>query len=303
MKTTLLLFVCLCFSTAFGQAVSVIYGVPYVLTTIGREIKQIDAAHRTKQQQQELDDNYTAAVFYADKLMSEKKYEDAINSYNEALTLKQQEQYPRDQIAKAVEEIQRLKDLQYQQVIYNADSLYNEMKYTEAIAEYQKALTLKTIQYPQDQLAKSHQGLYRLGKVQFSGLLISDYYNDSLCSKACAGDVFSDFISPGEYDYTENSLIYSSYQALDGIAVPANTRLIVYSQPCFKGKVLLDITGPAIVNNITKQKDPKAKANQTKNYTPAALQKMYPPTVRVWSQTDMDTWTKGSFEVLSVASF
>ena len=306
MKTLLLSLVCFCFSVSYGQLTGVGYGIPQVfnsVTIIGREIKQADQVHKAAKQQQEIEDKYFAKISYADNLMTQQKYEEAITAYNEAIEIKQQEQYPRDQIAKATEEINRLRDQQYQQVIYRADSLYNEMLFQDAIDEYQKALVVKNAQYAQDQLGKAHQNLYRLTKVQFSGLVIADTYNDSLCSKAATGDIYSDFISPGQYNYTEGALLYSPYQTLDGIVVPANTRLIVYSEPNFKGKVLLDVAGPAVINNVAKQKDPKVKALQTKNYTPATLQKMYPPTVRVWSQTDMSTWTKGSFEIVIVPSF
>lgn len=306
MKTLLLLFVCACFTPSYGQVISVGYGVTQVFgtaTAIGRQIKQADDARKLTKQQQEIEDKYFAKISYADVLLGDKKYEEAITAYNEAIELKPQEQYPRDQIAKATEEINRLKDQEYQVIIHQADSLYEEMNYSDAIDQYQKALVVKNAQYAQDQLGKAHQNLYRLSKVQFSGLVIADYYNDTLCSKAASGDVFSDFISPGKYDYSEAVLLYSGYQTLDGIVVPANTHLIVYSEPNQKGKVLLDITGPAIVNNGAKQKDPGIKALQTKNYSPVTLQKMYPPTQRVWSQTDMSSWNKGSFEIIIVPSF
>ena len=136
----------------------------------------------------------------------------------------------------------------------------------------------------------------RWKKVHFSGLLISDTRKDELSSKAYSKDPFSDFVNPGKYNFIENLLVYSIYQTLDGIAVPENRRLIIYSEPNFKGTVLVDIVGPAIINNSSKKNSPDSAEIQTREFS-KPLQERFPQSVRTWSVSDMNAWVKGSMEI------
>ncbi|MCX7745050.1 MAG: hypothetical protein N2167_10850 [Flavobacteriales bacterium] len=132
--------------------------------------------------------------------------------------------------------------------------------------------------------------------VHFTGLVMSDNYWESHTSKAFMDDKYSEFLTPGKYerigDYLPNSVKYT----FDGIAVPTGTRLIIYSGTNFTGNVLVDITGPAIINNVKWKNDPRYMNANTKTYVPE-LQGEFPPTVRQWSVSNMHEWQNGSIEI------
>lgn len=62
----------------------------------------------------------------------------------------------------------------------------------------------------------------------------------------------------------------------------------------FGGEKLLDITGPSIINNIRHaQSKPELATKEFK----AELQNLFPPSLRHWSKTDMNTWFGGSMRI------
>ena len=303
MKQTSTLILFLTFlSTSFAQFFpGGLPGAGQVVTTvgtIGRNIYQAKQMQEQNKEREEFEANYAAIVADADTLYNRGKYEEAISGYNLALSIKQ-EQYPKDQIGRATIEIARARREAYQLLIDKSDSLYAEMSYDAAIAGYKEALSIKSEQYPNDQVLKANAEIARWKKVHFSGLLISDTRIDELSSKAYSDDPYSDFVRPGKYASMEQYLTYSGYQVLDGIAVPANTRLIVYNEQNFKGKVLLDVTGPAIISNSRLKNTPDAAETHVKNYSLPVLQSLFPQSVRQWSATDMQTWLKGSMEIIA----
>jgi hypothetical protein len=76
---------------------------------------------------------------------------------------------------------------------------------------------------------------------------------------------------------------------------------VVYSQPNLAGPVLLDVTGPAIVNNgIWESSEFYAVAN-TKNFSPD-LQEIFPQNVRSYGSSgtnNMSYWQQFSFEIMA----
>ncbi|MEZ4937359.1 MAG: hypothetical protein R2799_07170 [Crocinitomicaceae bacterium] len=123
-------------------------------------IKEINDKLASKLQAAEKEELYKKLVADADKLFSEKKYNEAKSKYNEALSVKANEPYPTDKI----QEINNLlKDLQadqanleaYKKVISDADKLYSDQKYSDAINKYKEALSIRQNEnYPQDQIKK-----------------------------------------------------------------------------------------------------------------------------------------------------
>ncbi|WP_430406284.1 hypothetical protein [Fluviicola sp.] len=83
---------------------------------------------------------------------------------------------------------------------------------------------------------------------------------------------------------------------MDAIAIPDSTRLIIYSEPNYQGKIVLDITGPAIISNSSRKNDLIFKEIQSKEFK-GALQRIFPQAVRSWSSSDMHEWAKGSMEI------
>jgi hypothetical protein len=134
--------------------------------------------------------------------------------------------------------------------------------------------------------------------VHFSGGLISGF-QDPGCSKAFIDDAYSNFLPPGKYDLIATSLPKAVSSTFDGIAIPPDTRLIIYSGANFTGNVLLNVTGPVIINNlIWEEVDLYSGAN--KKYYEADLQKTFPPEHRYWSASDMHLWQNGSLEVIQI---
>lgn len=106
--------------------------------------------------------NYNKAISAADALADQKKYEDAVAKYEEALGYKPKEAYPAERIValEALIQTQKeaaLKDEQanseYNNLIKAADNLRNSGNLEGAISKYEEALTKKSEQYPKDQIA------------------------------------------------------------------------------------------------------------------------------------------------------
>ena len=112
--------------------------------------------------------DYEQLVTAGDRYFNEKNYTSAIEQYNKALYLRQ-EQYPKDQIqrSKALQEhADKCKTLQaesaqeakitadYERCIADADKYFNVQDYQPALINYEQALTLRQEQYPKDQIQR-----------------------------------------------------------------------------------------------------------------------------------------------------
>ncbi len=99
---------------------------------------------------------YTETIAQADKLFEEENWTEAKSSYQNALTIKPEESYPQTQIAAIDLKIKELEDADaaYNEIIAQADKLFEEESWTEAKSAYQNALTIKAEEsYPQEQIA------------------------------------------------------------------------------------------------------------------------------------------------------
>jgi tetratricopeptide (TPR) repeat protein len=286
------------FSNAYCQVIVGTPGAQQIfgaISNMGREVVGAVEYQKRKKEQEEREANYLNAVTQGDELFAQGQYNGAITQYNQALSFTEN-QYVRDQLARCHAELARVEREEYQLLIDKADSLYAQLNYAAAIENYTAAIEKKNLQYPKDKIEQAKANQERWKKVHFSGLLIADTRVDDLSSRAYSNDPYSDFIQSGKYPVIDEFLVYSNYQTLDGIAVPANVRLIIYSEPHFKGKVLVDVVGPAIINNSTKKNESASKELQTREFiTP--LQVIFPQSVRIWSVSDMKEWIKGSMEI------
>ncbi len=300
MKQALLLFILFGFSSVYGQVLLGTYGAQQVfgaVTTLGREVVRAAEYKKTKQEQEQREAEFNAFVQQGDQFFDQGKYQEASEQYKQALSYNPL-QYLRDQIARCDAELARISREEYQLLIDKADSLYTQLNFQQAIETYTKALAKKDVQYPKDKIKEAKADQERWTKVHFSGLLISDRREDELSSRVYSKDPYSDFIQPGKYAVINDFLVYSNYQTLDGIAVPANMRLVIYSEPNFKGTILLDVVGPAIINNVNK-KNPSNSDIQTREFI-APLQEKFPQSARTWSVNDMKLWVKGSMEIITL---
>src|SRR3989338_7123866 len=116
---------------------------------------------------------YNNLIKQADGQFTQKKYKEALASYEKALTLKPTEKYPSDKIneidgilkaEKASAQQNQQAEQEYQSLITAADNLFNQKKFEEAKARYQEALTKKQEQHPKDQIIKCDSEIARLKK-------------------------------------------------------------------------------------------------------------------------------------------
>lgn len=135
--------------------------------------------------------------------------------------------------------------------------------------------------------------------VHFTGLVMSDNYNEGNLSKAYVMDKYSEFLKPGKYNNISATLPNSVAYTFDGIAIPPKTRLIIYSGSNFSGAKLVDVTGPAIINNNKWEFDERYSSANKKTYS-ADLQTTFPQNVRQWSKGNMHDWQNGSIEILEI---
>jgi tetratricopeptide (TPR) repeat protein len=97
--------------------------------------------------QQQLDADYSAALDAGDSFMRTEEYDQAVEKYKEALELRPEESYPKDQITEAERIIEELaaalaNQEQFNKIMAEADGFSDEEKYVEAIAKYEEALVV-----------------------------------------------------------------------------------------------------------------------------------------------------------------
>jgi tetratricopeptide (TPR) repeat protein len=124
------------------------------------KISEIDKLLADMQAAEAKDKSYQDAIASADKMLNEKKYNEAKSEYNKASGIKPTEQYPKTKISeidKLLADMQaaEAKDKSYQDAIASADKMLNEKKYNEAKSEYNKASGIKpTEQYPKTKISE-----------------------------------------------------------------------------------------------------------------------------------------------------
>ena len=107
----------------------------------------------------DMESRYADAIKQADGFFNLQDWAQAKEKYNDALVIKPNEKYPKDQLAlinqKFTDQLATAKiDQDYRDAIALGDKEFNVKSYDPAKMYYQKALTIKpTEQYPKDQLA------------------------------------------------------------------------------------------------------------------------------------------------------
>jgi hypothetical protein len=122
-------------------------------------------------------------------------------------------------------------------------------------------------------------------------------YGEVGISKIYQEDNCSEYVGEGSYTSNERAFPKSVAKTFDGIAIDKGTRLIIYSKKNFQGRILLDITGPAIINNVLWKYDERYSHCNTDRY-PGSLEQNYPRSVRYWSDSDMHPWSYGSCKIM-----
>lgn len=137
------------------------------LAAIEKRIAELAKKAEEDKKKKELDDAYNAAIASADNAFKGQTWEEAKGHYNEALKLKPQEKYPKDQLvaiekaiadaAKKAQEEKAAQELQakYKALIDAADGLMKSDKLEDAKPKYQEALGVKPAEsYPKEKIAE-----------------------------------------------------------------------------------------------------------------------------------------------------
>jgi len=144
------------------------------------------------------DDAFKASLAKADQMLFEKKYEDARTEYENALTIKPNEQYPKnkiDEINKKLTEVQGRKKT-FDDLVVKGDNAFGSRDYGKAREYLQQAVAL----FPDDKYAKDRLGrvgividsLYRANKGKYDKAIAEadKFYNGFEFDKAI--DAYSD---------------------------------------------------------------------------------------------------------------
>ena len=134
-------------------------------------------------------------------------------------------------------------------------------------------------------------------RVHFSGGVMGGEQNEVGITQIYKKDRLSEYVGGGYYSDNTVAFPKAVAHSFDGIAIDNGTRLIIYSGKNYTGSVLLDIQGPAVINNIKWKNDERYSQINTVEY-PTNLQRNFPPSVRKWSLTDMHNWSKGSCKII-----
>lgn len=137
---------------------------PNIQNTYSTSIKnKIDRLILEAEQKKTADEaKYQAAVAAADGLYGQKKYEEALEKYEEANGIKPKEPHPIQRITeldaliaanKKANLESQLADSEYQNLITAANTLRDQKKYELAIDKYKEALAKRDEQMPKDQIA------------------------------------------------------------------------------------------------------------------------------------------------------
>jgi tetratricopeptide (TPR) repeat protein len=143
-----------------------------------------------------LAERFSALIKEADLYFNQKKYAEAKNSYNRALSIKPNDSYANGQI-KLINELlkKKLADEQYENIIAQADNSFKQLLYNEASKSYQEALGIKPNEaYPKNKLKeigeilaneannaekqKSYETAMQQGEIMFQ----KQFYEKSLAS-------------------------------------------------------------------------------------------------------------------------
>ncbi len=135
--------------------------------------------------------------------------------------------------------------------------------------------------------------------VHFSDWYLSDEYGNPAPDFVVVfqPDPYGEYVGEGDYPDNTKAFPKASSGTFDAIAVDEGTRLILYRNKNFTGDIILDVTGPALIENVIVKGIPQYDAVMTKRFTPA-LQEILPPSCRQWSSENMNSWKSGSCRII-----
>ncbi|MGD2035127.1 MAG: tetratricopeptide repeat protein, partial [Bacteroidales bacterium] len=158
------------------------------------KIAEIDGILGRQQQlaeeQKAREQKYNRIILQADNLFRASHLEEAKNAYQQALSIKPEETYPKTRISaidariaerNRLEEEQKAKELSYNEAIALADKYYGQDQLKEAKSQYAKALSFKPGEnYPSNRIAQINSRLALLEKQRQEKAATEQRYNSAI---------------------------------------------------------------------------------------------------------------------------
>ena len=141
----------------YQEALNIFPTEQYPQGRIAEIDNKLFALRSAAEKEQAINNAYTAYVRSADSLLNLKKYQESRTAYNQALTIKAKESYPKQKIAEIDKLLaqQKALDDKYNNAIAYADDLFNTEKYIDSRNSYANASALKPDQnYPKERMAE-----------------------------------------------------------------------------------------------------------------------------------------------------
>ena len=136
-------------------------------------------------------------------------------------------------------------------------------------------------------------------RAHFAGTFLSDEEEDGNISIIYQIDKYSEYVGEGKYPRAQTAFPKADATSFDAIAIDHGTQVIIYNEENFKGEVLLDEIGPAIIINNQRYNEYTSIVNEilTKELK-EPLNTNFPPSCRKMSKSNMFDWSKGSLKVI-----
>jgi len=194
-------------------------------------------------EKKEVEAQYKATIAKADQLLLSKSYEPAKTEYQNAATLKPDEQYPKVKIAaidKILADLKAFED-KYNGAIATGDTAFTNKSYAQAKSAYQGALQMKPSEkYPKDKIAEIEKILTELSKQK----VINDQYQGSITK---ADKMLADkSYAPAKTEYGNASSIKPNEQypkdkiaEIDGIVADLKTKDDAYKASVAKANQMM----------------------------------------------------------------
>jgi hypothetical protein len=207
------------------------------------KIAQIEKIIADIARQKEVEAQYKTAITKGEQLLVAKSYEPAKTEFQNAVTLKPDEKYPKEKITaidKILADIKAFED-KYTGAIATGDSAFANKSFAKAKAAYQVALQMKPAEkYPKDRIAETDKAIDDLAKQK----VIDDQYQASVTK---ADKILADkSYDKAKTEYANSSTIKPNEQypkdkitEIDGILADLKAKEEAYKTSVAKGNQLL----------------------------------------------------------------
>lgn len=143
-------------------------------------------------------------------------------------------------------------------------------------------------------------------RAHFSGAMMGPA-GGFMLTQIFVDDDYSEFVGIGDHPKNTESFPQAIAVTFDTIAIDAGVRCVIYSEQNFGGEVLMDQTGPVLLmNSIFKNMEGGSwswyweDGVEDPQQPGVLLETIFPPEVRLYSESDMHAWSNGSMKLRQV---